>query len=88
MTTTAHRNFPDADSVAIFDHYHVIAERLRRERVRLASATAKNDIIFRTMQVASAERELEQELVFLENSGIDVSLYRMTDKELLKELGV
>lgn len=70
--------------MADFTHLDALTDGLRREKLRLAEATCKNEITIRMVWIAQREREIAAEYRFL---GVEpVADSEMTDDELLAEL--
>lgn len=73
------------------EHYTALMTHLSNEKQRLAVATSKAEIELRSVWVAQLEKEIANEVKFLENQG--VNLYNVTDEvdnmsddDLLNEL--
>lgn len=68
------------------NHLDALNARVSNEKARLAAATSAKEIEFRKHVVAMAEKEVAGELEFLKARGVDVSVYEMSDDDLLAEL--
>lgn len=65
-------------------HLNALNLRLSNERVRLANAKTEKEREMRAVWVAGIEKEIEDELAFLEKQPVE--LPEMTDEQLLAEL--
>ena len=69
-------------------HLDALRIRLSHERVRLSEAKSDKEKELRAVWVAQIEKEIAGEMKFLGISEVSDDVKKMTDEEILSELGL
>jgi hypothetical protein len=69
-------------------HYAALMTRLSNEKIYLAAATKESEIELRSVWIKQIEKEIADELLFLESKGVKIysTETEMSDDDILNEL--